>query len=92
MPCPARRPLLAAFMPVLLSELDLLLKRTFGYASFRPLQREICEASLDEAWLDIDLFAPMQQKDRLKAEVTEFNQISAELGMPPWDANTLARA
>ncbi len=32
----------------------------------------VCEASLDEAWLDIDLFAPMQQKDRLKAEVTEF--------------------
>ena len=28
------------------SELDLLLKRTFGYGSFRPLQREICEASL----------------------------------------------
>jgi ATP-dependent DNA helicase RecQ len=28
-------------------DLDLLLKRTFGYGSFRPLQREICEASLD---------------------------------------------
>jgi len=28
------------------TELDLLLKRTFGYGSFRPLQREICEASL----------------------------------------------
>src|SRR4051812_18893081 len=28
------------------SNLDLLLKRTFGYGSFRPLQREICEASL----------------------------------------------
>src|ERR1041384_5020777 len=28
------------------SDLDLLLKRTFGYASFRPLQREICEATL----------------------------------------------
>lgn len=27
-------------------DLDLLLKRTFGYASFRPLQREICEATL----------------------------------------------
>jgi ATP-dependent DNA helicase RecQ len=34
-------------MPVRHSELDLLLKRTFGYSSFRPLQREICEASLD---------------------------------------------
>src|SRR5436190_22709665 len=33
-------------MPVALSDLDLLLKRTFGYTSFRPLQREICEASL----------------------------------------------
>jgi ATP-dependent DNA helicase RecQ len=28
------------------SELDLLLKRTFGYGSYRPLQREICEATL----------------------------------------------
>jgi ATP-dependent DNA helicase RecQ len=28
------------------SELDLLLKRVFGYGTFRPLQREICEASL----------------------------------------------
>jgi ATP-dependent DNA helicase RecQ len=28
------------------TEIDLLLKRTFGYGSFRPLQREICEASL----------------------------------------------
>jgi ATP-dependent DNA helicase RecQ len=27
-------------------DLDLLLKRTFGYGSFRPLQREICEATL----------------------------------------------
>src|SRR5205085_10198180 len=33
-------------MPVLAPELDPLLKRTFGYATFRPLQREICEASL----------------------------------------------
>ena len=28
------------------SELDRLLKRTFGYDTFRPLQRQICEASL----------------------------------------------
>ncbi len=27
-------------------DLDLLLKRTFGYGTFRPLQREICEATL----------------------------------------------
>src|SRR5215467_7919501 len=33
-------------MPAVTSDLDLLLKRTFGYASFRPLQREICEATL----------------------------------------------
>jgi ATP-dependent DNA helicase RecQ len=33
-------------MSVATSELDLLLKRTFGYSSFRPLQREICEATL----------------------------------------------
>src|SRR5262245_37450635 len=33
-------------MPVAAFDLDSLLKRTFGYASFRPLQREICEASL----------------------------------------------
>lgn len=32
----------------------------------------ICEASLDEAWLDVDLFAPIQEKDRLKREFTEF--------------------
>jgi ATP-dependent DNA helicase RecQ len=33
-------------MPTAAAELDILLKRTFGYGSFRPLQREICEASL----------------------------------------------
>ncbi len=33
-------------MPTATSDLDLLLKRTFGYGTFRPLQREICEASL----------------------------------------------
>src|SRR4051812_17312428 len=33
-------------MPADVTELDLLLKRTFGYSSFRPLQREICEATL----------------------------------------------
>ena len=29
-----------------MSDLDLLLRTTFGYSSFRPLQREICEAAL----------------------------------------------
>lgn len=33
-------------MPATTDSLELLLKRTFGYASFRPLQREICEVSL----------------------------------------------
>jgi ATP-dependent DNA helicase RecQ len=33
-------------MPVLQSDLDERLKRTFGYGTFRPLQREICEATL----------------------------------------------
>jgi ATP-dependent DNA helicase RecQ len=35
-----------ARMSAVTSELELLLKRTFGYSTFRPLQREICEASL----------------------------------------------
>src|ERR1700754_3506226 len=34
-------------MPVLASELDEQLKRTFGYSTFRPLQREIIEATLN---------------------------------------------
>src|SRR3954471_23174877 len=33
-------------MPVATSDLTLLLKRTFGYGTFRPLQREIIEATL----------------------------------------------
>ncbi len=33
-------------MPVRVSTLAQILKTTFGYGSFRPLQREICEASL----------------------------------------------
>ena len=33
-------------MSAAVSELEPLLRRTFGYASFRPLQREICEATL----------------------------------------------
>ncbi|HAV64585.1 MAG TPA: SAM-dependent methyltransferase [Verrucomicrobiales bacterium] len=32
----------------------------------------VCEASLDEAWLDVDVFAPVHQRDRLRAEFTEF--------------------
>jgi ATP-dependent DNA helicase RecQ len=42
----ARRAYLSPLMPAAASTLDTLLKRTFGYATFRPLQREICEASL----------------------------------------------
>jgi ATP-dependent DNA helicase RecQ len=33
-------------MSAAVSDLELLLRRTFGYDSFRPLQREICEATL----------------------------------------------
>src|SRR4051812_21995138 len=33
-------------MPPFVHELDLILKRTFGYGTFRPLQREIIEATL----------------------------------------------
>src|SRR3954471_21098256 len=33
-------------MPVATSDLTLLLKRTFGYGTFRPLQREIIDATL----------------------------------------------
>jgi len=32
----------------------------------------VCEASLDEAWLDVDLFSPINQRDKLLAEVGEF--------------------
>lgn len=32
----------------------------------------ICEASLDESWLDVDIFAPIHEKERLKAEFIEF--------------------
>ena len=32
----------------------------------------VCEASLDEAWLDVDVFAPIHQKDRLVDEFAEF--------------------
>lgn len=34
----------------------------------------VCEASLDEAWLDVDIFAPIGQKDRLVHEFKEFIQ------------------
>jgi ATP-dependent DNA helicase RecQ len=33
-------------MSAAVTDLELLLRRTFGYPSFRPLQREICEATL----------------------------------------------
>ena len=32
----------------------------------------VCEASLDEAWLDVDIFAPIHQKERLRKEFGEF--------------------
>ena len=32
----------------------------------------LCEATLDEAWLDIDLFSPISHPDRLRAEFEEF--------------------
>jgi extracellular factor (EF) 3-hydroxypalmitic acid methyl ester biosynthesis protein len=32
----------------------------------------VCETSLDESWLDVDIFAPIHQKDRLKREFVEF--------------------
>ena len=32
----------------------------------------VCEATLDEAWLDVDLFSPINQRDKLKGEVAEF--------------------
>src|SRR5215207_11358282 len=33
-------------MPVMASDLEVMLKRTFGYDEFRPLQRQICDATL----------------------------------------------
>lgn len=32
----------------------------------------VCEASLDESWLDVDLFSPINQKDKLRSEFAEF--------------------
>ena len=32
----------------------------------------VCEASLDDAWLDVDLFSPVDQRDRLLSEFGEF--------------------
>ena len=34
----------------------------------------LCEATLDEAWLDVDLFSPISQRDRLKSELDSFLQ------------------
>ncbi len=34
----------------------------------------VCEATLDEAWLDIDLFSPVNQRNRIQGEVAEFLQ------------------
>lgn len=32
----------------------------------------LCEATLDDAWLDIDLFSPITQRDRLRSEFDAF--------------------
>lgn len=32
----------------------------------------VCEASLDDSWLDVDLFSPVDQQDRLKEEFGQF--------------------
>ncbi len=32
----------------------------------------VCEASLDDAWLDVDLFSPVDQRDRLLSEFGDF--------------------
>lgn len=32
----------------------------------------LCEATLDESWLDIDLFSPVAQRDRLRGEFSAF--------------------
>lgn len=32
----------------------------------------VCEATLEEAWREIDLFSPISQPDRLRSEFTEF--------------------
>ncbi len=32
----------------------------------------VCEASLDDAWLDVDLFSPVDQRERLLSEFGEF--------------------
>jgi extracellular factor (EF) 3-hydroxypalmitic acid methyl ester biosynthesis protein len=32
----------------------------------------LCEATLEESWLEIDLFSPISQPDRLRAEFAEF--------------------
>jgi extracellular factor (EF) 3-hydroxypalmitic acid methyl ester biosynthesis protein len=32
----------------------------------------VCEASLEDSWLDVDLFSPVNQRDKLKTEFSEF--------------------
>ncbi len=34
----------------------------------------VCEATLDDAWLDVDVFSPINQQARLRAEFEEFIQ------------------
>jgi extracellular factor (EF) 3-hydroxypalmitic acid methyl ester biosynthesis protein len=32
----------------------------------------VCEASLDECWLDVDIWSPINQRDKLRSEFAEF--------------------
>ncbi|MDX1951529.1 MAG: class I SAM-dependent methyltransferase [Verrucomicrobiota bacterium] len=39
----------------------------------------VCEATLEEGWLDVDLFSPVNQRIKLQAEVAEFLKEQAKL-------------
>lgn len=32
----------------------------------------VCEANLEDSWLDVDIFSPLQQRERLQSEFSEF--------------------
>ncbi len=34
----------------------------------------ICEATLDESWLDVDIFSPVNQREKLRSEFAQFMQ------------------